>query len=150
MGRGAVADVPCAAARHSRQRQRDDGSGQHHGMGAQPPGCLESILNRVIRPEAEACRGLFAALLPPAVPPDLVRRWSASVISLCTGPLHGAAFTSRIAELDQADIARRPPHDFLDDVLRAEPRLFGRAGADDSLDGEGPSSRRDTLRPDMS
>jgi len=48
------------------------------------------ILEQVIRPEFANCRELVTAILPPGTPETDIRCWVKSIISLCTGPLHGA------------------------------------------------------------
>lgn len=51
---------------------------------------IDSILEKVIKPEFQNSRELVTALLPAEAPEEKIRCWVKGIISLCTGPIHGA------------------------------------------------------------
>lgn len=59
-------------------------------MVAMKPDFIDSILEKVIKPEFQNSRELVTALLPAGAPEAAIRCWIKSIISLCTGPVHGA------------------------------------------------------------
>ncbi|MFC7337807.1 TetR/AcrR family transcriptional regulator [Haloferula chungangensis] len=59
-------------------------------MVAMKSGFIDSILEKVIKPEFQNSRELVTALLPPDTAELTIRCWIKCIISLCTGPIHGA------------------------------------------------------------
>lgn len=51
---------------------------------------IDSILEKVIKPEFEASREFVTAILPAGTPEKTIQCWIKCIISLCTGPIHGA------------------------------------------------------------
>lgn len=77
------------------------------------PDFADAILESVILPEFQNCRELVSAILPSSTPEPVIRCWIKSIISLCTGPLHGAPIypkAFRDVPYDVADIQLHADH----------------------------------------
>lgn len=72
-----------------------------------------TILENVIRPEFENCRELVTAILPEGTGEETIRCWIKSIISLCTGPIHGAHLYPELfpgIEVNQQEIELHAKH----------------------------------------
>lgn len=94
-------------------------------MVAMKPEFIDTILEKVIKPEFQNSRELVIALLPTDTPEENVRCWIKCIISLCTGPVHGAHLYPALfpgTTFDEAEINIQAEHvaQFILDGLTAE------------------------------
>ena len=86
---------------------------------------IDTILEKVIKPEFQNSRELVTALLPDDTPEETVRCWIKCIISLCTGPIHGAHLYPTVFPgtiINDAEINIQAAHvtQFILDGLEAE------------------------------
>ncbi len=86
---------------------------------------IDTILEKVIKPEFQNSRELVTALLPMGTAEESIRCWIKCIISLCTGPIHGAHLYPKLfpgTVFDEAEIKRQAAHvaQFILDGLKAE------------------------------
>jgi len=86
---------------------------------------IDTILEKVIKPEFQNSRELVTALLSADAPEENVRCWVKCIISLCTGPIHGAHLYPTLFPgtlFDEAEIKIQAEHvaQFILDGLAAE------------------------------
>ncbi|MGD7653401.1 MAG: CerR family C-terminal domain-containing protein [Verrucomicrobiales bacterium] len=91
-----------------------------------------TIMEKVIKPEFENSRELVTALLPDDAPEENIRCWIKCVISLCTGPIHGAHLYPELfpgTRFDEAEIQHQSEHvaRFILDGIAADGRRIVRA-----------------------
>lgn len=93
---------------------------------------IDSILEKVIKPEFQNSRELVTALLPADAPEKTIRCWIKCIISLCTGPIHGAHLYPTLfpgTVFDEAEIKLQAEHvaQFILDGLAADAKRLNKA-----------------------